>query len=242
MLLEWAEVKKDDVEVKEWILKNTKACPKCQVNIQKNGGCMHMTCGKCRYEFCWICMGLWSHRHQCNRDNEVHPTNQAVIFIRRFVQYNAKHETMKQAFKLDVGQYRHKMIKGKEMELEAQIIKIDFVSTAIEVLLECRRVLMHSYIFSYFMTTIDNQMYIFEDNLKYLEQCTEELSGILEHEVTPENMNEMKGKILTHTDFCTVRRRNLLDHIQEGNDKNWWRKFPIPPEELLGDGHYEVNE
>lgn len=30
-----------------------KACPKCKVNIEKTGGCDHMTCSQCRHEFYW---------------------------------------------------------------------------------------------------------------------------------------------------------------------------------------------
>ena len=31
----------------------TSKCPKCDVPIFKNGGCAHMTCKSCKFEFCW---------------------------------------------------------------------------------------------------------------------------------------------------------------------------------------------
>lgn len=33
----------------------TASCPSCGIYIRKVGGCDHMTCKKCSYEFCWIC-------------------------------------------------------------------------------------------------------------------------------------------------------------------------------------------
>jgi len=38
-----------------WKTSHTKKCPKCNTDIEKNGGCLHMTCTRCRYEFCWEC-------------------------------------------------------------------------------------------------------------------------------------------------------------------------------------------
>jgi len=51
-----------------WFAQNVKKCPKkhggCDRPINKNGGCMHMTCrkeqGGCGFEFCWLCLGPWS--------------------------------------------------------------------------------------------------------------------------------------------------------------------------------------
>lgn len=46
----------DDKANQAWKNKHSKQCPKCNANIEKNSGCDHMTCSKCRYEFCWKCM------------------------------------------------------------------------------------------------------------------------------------------------------------------------------------------
>lgn len=45
-----------------WKMVHTKRCPKCKGPIQKNGGCPHMSCRKCKHEFCWYCRRDWKVR------------------------------------------------------------------------------------------------------------------------------------------------------------------------------------
>ncbi len=35
--------------------KTIQNCPKCNVYIQKTGGCNYMKCKNCKTEFCWYC-------------------------------------------------------------------------------------------------------------------------------------------------------------------------------------------
>ena len=40
------------------------ACPNCSAVIFKIGGCPHIVCGKCKFEFCWDCLGSYiSYQH-----------------------------------------------------------------------------------------------------------------------------------------------------------------------------------
>ncbi|ETO18077.1 ariadne-like ubiquitin ligase [Reticulomyxa filosa] len=73
----WNTKNSDEAENLQWILAKTKKCPKCNVPIEKNQGCNHMTCNKsvggCGHEFCWLCKGDWKEHgsntggyYQCN--------------------------------------------------------------------------------------------------------------------------------------------------------------------------------
>ena len=56
--LVWCEkIGSGDSVTAKWITVNTKQCKKCQWNIEKNGGCNHMTCQRCGHQFCWMCGG-----------------------------------------------------------------------------------------------------------------------------------------------------------------------------------------
>jgi len=70
----WIVKNSAESENLNWILANTKQCPKCKRPIEKNQGCMHMTCSQCKFEFCWLCQGSWAEHgertggfYACNR-------------------------------------------------------------------------------------------------------------------------------------------------------------------------------
>lgn len=58
-VLAWIEKEADSSENLTWIKANCKPCPGCGSNIEKNQGCMHMTCRECKHEFCWLCLKDW---------------------------------------------------------------------------------------------------------------------------------------------------------------------------------------
>ena len=53
-VMEWARDKKD-----------VRNCPGCKMMIEKNGGCMHMTCKNCNIHICWRCMKTFGDSNAC---------------------------------------------------------------------------------------------------------------------------------------------------------------------------------
>ncbi|KAH8657412.1 hypothetical protein BGZ60DRAFT_415842 [Tricladium varicosporioides] len=67
---------KDDAASEESIKKLCKRCAKCESPIEKHKGCDHMTCFKCKYEFCWICLVPWDNiRERDDAGHESHCKN-----------------------------------------------------------------------------------------------------------------------------------------------------------------------
>ncbi|KHJ98692.1 IBR domain protein [Oesophagostomum dentatum] len=53
-----------------WIDGNSKPCPRCRVNIEKNEGCNKMHCTKCDVMFCWLCNRILDKNNPYSHFNE----------------------------------------------------------------------------------------------------------------------------------------------------------------------------
>ncbi|KAF2192323.1 hypothetical protein K469DRAFT_735382 [Zopfia rhizophila CBS 207.26] len=62
-------LKKAEEEASNKLIREiAKKCPMCKWCIEKYYGCDHMTCSKCRHEFCWVCLAPYGPiRNQGNR-------------------------------------------------------------------------------------------------------------------------------------------------------------------------------
>lgn len=115
-------------------------------------------------------------------------------------------------------------IKDKMEEMQQHNmswIEVQFLKKAVDVLCQCRQTLMYTYVFAYYLLK-NNQSIIFEDNQRDLESATEKLSEYLERDITSDNIIDIKQRVQDKYRYCESRRKVLLQHVQEGYDKDMW--------------------
>jgi len=234
LIKKWIKKCDDDSETSNWISANTKECPKCGATIEKDGGCNHMICKNqaCKADFCWVCLGPWephgSSWYNCNRyDEDEAKSNrdnqeQSRAALQRYLFYCNRYMNHLQSLKFENKLYA--MVKDKMEEMQQHNmswIEVQFLRKSLDILCECRRTLMYTYVFAYYLKKNNNQQ-IFEDNQKDLETATEQLSEYLERDISAENLVDIKQKVQDKYRYCDSRRKVLLAHVHEGYDMDWW--------------------
>ncbi|CAF2115481.1 unnamed protein product [Rotaria magnacalcarata] len=227
LLLQWNKKMLDDSETVIWLKANTKSCPKCKVNIEKNGGCNHMTCGHCCHEFCWLCFGKWSTHSECNRFDENQITdalqNEYALALSRYVHYYDRFYNHQYSFDLETKLFEN--IRLKLIHNEQQLSKNDTqtIEKAFSVLLSCRQTLIYTYPFAYYLVK-NNQSIVFEENQADIEKTCGELSRFLEQELTKELvLNSIKRILIEKYQYCDSRKDVLLKHVKEGYTNDYWQ-------------------
>jgi IBR domain, a half RING-finger domain len=63
---EWVnhhKCKVSEKSIEYWFKKGVRYCPNCKRKVEKSSGCDHMTCTKCKYEWCWLCGEKYDYGH-----------------------------------------------------------------------------------------------------------------------------------------------------------------------------------
>ncbi len=176
----WLKKCADDSETSNWISANTKECTKCHSTIEKNGGCNHMTCKKCKWEFCWVCMGPWSEHgtawYNCSRYDDKaaekggqDAQSKSRASLERYLHYYNRYANHEQSIKLENELYARTEKKMDEIQEHSNLswIEVQFLAKAVETLGRCRTVLKWTYAMAFYLAK-NNQTQMFEDNQKYV--------------------------------------------------------------------------
>jgi len=233
----WEEKNRDEGEDSTWIRVNTKLCPKCANPIEKNGGCMHMTChkpvGGCGHEFCWICMGPWKNHKTCNASPESNAETEAKAmakselmryghFYERYLEHHKAQQYSAKTQKEFVSAIGEVLIKAHDF-LETDV---RFLSEAVREIRDCRRFLKWTYAYGFFAKFSKSKRVLFEFHQGQLEGTVDRLSDIMENTnwdafidkeaVSHQPFYDLRQKVMNLRDVVHQFFSNLREAIEQG--------------------------
>ncbi|XP_057957773.1 probable E3 ubiquitin-protein ligase ARI8 [Malania oleifera] len=242
----WILKNSAESENMNWILANSKPCPKCKRPIEKNQGCMHITCTPpCKFEFCWLCLGAWSDHgertggfYACNRyeaakqegayDEAERRREMAKNSLERYTHYYerwATNQSSRQKALADLHQMQTvhlEKLSDKQCQPESQL---KFIIEAWLQIVECRRVLKWTYAYGYYLPEHEHAKRQFfeylqgeaESGLERLHQCAEkELHTYLNAESPSKDFNDFRTKLAGLTSVTRNYFENLVRALENG--------------------------
>nr|XP_034967052.1 cullin-9-like [Zootoca vivipara] len=152
----------------------SKRCPSCQAQIEKNEGCLHMTCAKCNHGFCWRCLKPWKPTHK-DYYNCSAMVSKAARQEKRFQDYNERCTFHHQAREFAMN-LRNRVSTVSDVP---QIRSLTFVVDTCKMLEQARKVLAYSCVYSYYNQDTE-KIDIMEQQSENLELHTNALQILLE--------------------------------------------------------------
>ncbi|XP_027353689.1 probable E3 ubiquitin-protein ligase ARI7 isoform X1 [Abrus precatorius] len=242
----WILKNSAESENMNWILANSKPCPKCKRPIEKNQGCMHMTCTPpCKFEFCWLCLGAWSDHgertggfYACNRyeaakqegvyDDAERRREMAKNSLERYTHYYerwASNQSSRQKALADLHQMQTVHIeKLSDVQCQPES-QLKFITEAWLQIIECRRVLKWTYAYGYYLPEHEHAKKQFfeylqgeaESGLERLHQCAEkELQPFLLADGPSREFNDFRTKLAGLTSVTRNYFENLVRALENG--------------------------
>jgi len=185
-LAHWNTKCASESETTKWVICNTRPCPKCCVRIEKNSGCNHMQCQSCKFEFCWNCMKSLENHKNCSQYDPkeaiaAYSTTKTELdrYIHYFTLFNT-HRKSENFAKEQLTQTEQRMISFQVSSETFTWLDIQYLKTAAEQLIECRRVLKYSYVYAYYLSDNTTTRGHFDYLQGVLEKFTENLSMLSE--------------------------------------------------------------
>jgi len=242
----WILKNSAESENMNWILANSKPCPKCKRPIEKNQGCMHITCTPpCKFEFCWLCLGAWSEHgertggfYACNRyetakqegvyDESERRREMAKNSLERYTHYYerwATNESSRAKALTDLQQMQAVQIEKLSDRQCQPVSQLKFVTEAWLQIVECRRVLKWTYAYGYYLPEQEQAKRQFfeylqgeaESGLERLHQCAEkELQGYIDGESPAKDFNDFRTKLAGLTSVTRNYFENLVQALENG--------------------------
>ncbi|CAO2142676.1 unnamed protein product [Urochloa humidicola] len=168
----WLAKNKSDSETANWVLANTKLCPKCHRAIEKNQGCNHMRCpDPCGHHFCWLCFkpaGTPNH-YACDiyqprtvasgRGNAVESKEEATArqarasldrYLFHYERWAGNLRSLQKA-KQDMEEMERSELEGMAAVVGRPATELEFMTEAYEQVIYGRRVLRWAHAYGYYL-------------------------------------------------------------------------------------------
>ncbi|WOL01279.1 putative E3 ubiquitin-protein ligase ARI8 isoform X1 [Canna indica] len=242
----WILKNSAESENMNWILANSKPCPKCKRPIEKNQGCMHITCTPpCKFEFCWLCLGPWSEHgertggfYACNRyeaakqegayDESERRREMAKNSLERYTHYYerwATNQSSRQKALADLNSMQTEKLEKLSDRQSQPESQLKFIIEAWLQIVECRRVLKWTYAYGFYLPDHEHAKRQFfeylqgeaESGLERLHQCAEkELQLYLDAESPSKDFNDFRTKLAGLTSVTKNYFENLVRALESG--------------------------